>query len=401
MKRAVSTAILFAVLTVPAAPAQQVLWDTFDLRTGSGTRAAGQPMSAARFTNSNAHPIRLTRVSFVGFPWAGPGSNFKYFRADASGVVQESVVVFHSNIGETYYGADVDWTIPPGEFSIGVMNETGQAEYYFRSMAGPNPPPFHTQSGITGMFNSQYINYETPTYQGCCGLAEMTWRLEGEVLIPPLFNGSFETGSGALGTLPQLSTAMDNWIVTRTDVDWVDTATWQAADGARSVDLQGMGSSGGVGQLATTVAGRRYRLTFSLAGNADGGNPIKHMAVTAGAAGAAFEFDTTGRTPTNMGWVDRSITFVATGAMTPIEFFSTDPPSSWGAAIDHVRLVEEPCPGDLDDNNAIDLGDLAVLLAHFGTPSGATRADGDVDGDGDVDLGDLAVLLANFGLTCA
>jgi len=58
----------------------------------------------------------------------------------------------------------------------------------------------------------------------------------------------------------------------------------------------------------------------------------------------------------------------------------------------------------------VDLGDLSVLLANFGTASGATFADGDIDpplnldtlavGDGDVDLADLSRLLAAFGTDC-
>lgn len=59
-----------------------------------------------------------------------------------------------------------------------------------------------------------------------------------------------------------------------------------------------------------------------------------------------------------------------------------------------------PCPGDVDGNFVVDLTDLSTLLAHFGTPSGATLADGDLDGDGDVDLSDLAALLGQFGTRC-
>jgi probable HAF family extracellular repeat protein len=59
-----------------------------------------------------------------------------------------------------------------------------------------------------------------------------------------------------------------------------------------------------------------------------------------------------------------------------------------------------PCAGDLDGDRQVSLSDLAILLAHFGTASGATPADGDSDSDGDVDLADLAALLARFGQSC-
>lgn len=56
-------------------------------------------------------------------------------------------------------------------------------------------------------------------------------------------------------------------------------------------------------------------------------------------------------------------------------------------------------PGDVDDDDDVDLHDLTQLLSNFGTPSAATLADGDVEGcdDEDVDLEDLIILLANFG----
>lgn len=56
--------------------------------------------------------------------------------------------------------------------------------------------------------------------------------------------------------------------------------------------------------------------------------------------------------------------------------------------------------GDLNGDCEVGLGDLAALLAHFGTADGATYPDGDLDADGDVDLDDLTTLLANFGSTC-
>jgi len=66
-----------------------------------------------------------------------------------------------------------------------------------------------------------------------------------------------------------------------------------------------------------------------------------------------------------------------------------------------VPLGAAPCVGDLDGDGVIGLGDLAILLANFGTPGGATPEMGDLDGDGDVDLTDLAVVLSIFGTPCA
>jgi hypothetical protein len=69
-------------------------------------------------------------------------------------------------------------------------------------------------------------------------------------------------------------------------------------------------------------------------------------------------------------------------------------------AVTRITII---IPADLNGDCAVDLQDLANLLAHFGAPSGATHPDVDVEpatGDGDVDLADLALLLANFGTTC-
>lgn len=66
-----------------------------------------------------------------------------------------------------------------------------------------------------------------------------------------------------------------------------------------------------------------------------------------------------------------------------------------------VLAVTNCCPADLNEDGAIDLTDLAMLLSHFGATSGASHADGDLDGDHDVDLSDLATMLGSFGANCA
>lgn len=58
------------------------------------------------------------------------------------------------------------------------------------------------------------------------------------------------------------------------------------------------------------------------------------------------------------------------------------------------------CPADLDGDGAIGLGDLSILLVHFGVAGGADPSNGDLDLDGDVDLVDLSAMLVAFGSAC-
>jgi hypothetical protein len=74
-----------------------------------------------------------------------------------------------------------------------------------------------------------------------------------------------------------------------------------------------------------------------------------------------------------------------------------DAAEPWPAAIPFTLCVSTPIPGDLDLDGDVDLGDLGILLAHYGMSGGATYGDGDISGDGAVDLSDLGALLANYG----
>lgn len=125
---------------------------------------------------------------------------------------------------------------------------------------------------------------------------------------------------------------------------------------------------------------------------------------SAGAAmsvGDTFVLETQG---TNSGvWLIGSYVDPASGSpLYPEPLFLNNGafPPGWRHGFQTFVLTGPPCVGDLDGDGFVSLQDLAFLLAHFGTPSGATYDDGDLDGDGDVELQDLAILLANFGVQC-
>jgi hypothetical protein len=70
------------------------------------------------------------------------------------------------------------------------------------------------------------------------------------------------------------------------------------------------------------------------------------------------------------------------------------------AVLTLVCADPNPCFGDLDGDNDVDLSDLARLLSNYGVTSGAEYEDGDLNEDGDVDLSDLATLLSVYGTVC-
>jgi choice-of-anchor C domain-containing protein len=162
-----------------------------------------------------------------------------------------------------------------------------------------------------------------------------------------LTNGSFEDGpepdAAGPGFTPMEagSSLIPGWTVTRGSVDYIGFY-WQHADGKRSIDLNG-NEPGAIAQTFRTKPGKRYRVTFSMAGNnCGGGEPqIKRMVVSAAGRREEFVFDTTGRNYEDMGWVARTWEFTATATETTLEFVSTtDLPIACGPALDKVSVRE-------------------------------------------------------------
>lgn len=186
-------------------------------------------------------------------------------------------------------------------------------------------------------------------------------------IAAPFQNGSFEIGTltntAAFDTLATGSTAITGWTVVGQGVDYMGGA-WVGADGAREIDLLSCGTSGGVAQTFDTVPGGIYNVSFSMAGNPDGG--VKTITATAAAATANFTFNTAGFSGTNMGWAPRSFQFTATGASTTLTILGGiqgGGSSCAGAALDNVAVTLLASP-----QTAVPLGGgfwaaLALMLA--------------------------------------
>jgi len=169
-------------------------------------------------------------------------------------------------------------------------------------------------------------------------------------------NGSFETATVNPGSSLQLdavSTVITGWTVSQGTIDYIGTA-WQASEGARSLDLQGL-ASGGIQQTFNTTIGETYRVTFDLAGN-----PIKEMRVSAGGSSADFSFDITGKSNSNMGWLSKSWDFTANSTTTTLEFTGLGN-SDAGAALDNVSVIALSSPSIPEPSSMLGLLGLGVL----------------------------------------
>lgn len=69
------------------------------------------------------------------------------------------------------------------------------------------------------------------------------------------------------------------------------------------------------------------------------------------------------------------------------------------AGVSLVVVAAAPCAGDVNNDGSVNISDLGIVLANFGT-TGATREQGDLSGDGQVNITDLGEVLANFGQAC-
>lgn len=171
-----------------------------------------------------------------------------------------------------------------------------------------------------------------------CFAASPSWALPA--------NGGFEIGNypvanPPLTTLNTGSTDLSGWTIGGS-VDWVGSY-WPAAEGVRSIDLAGNGY-GWISQTFDTVPGNLYYVTFFMAGNPEGGDPIKDLFVSAGEKASSYSFDTTGKSLFFMGWEQKLFDFTAVGDKTTLTFLSLEGNSPFGPAVDKIQVTAVPIP---------------------------------------------------------
>ena len=204
--------------------------------------------------------------------------------------------------------------------------------------------------------------------------AMRSWKIASlmlSILVVPGFanlitNGSFELGSAIPGPFvtvygPNTAT-ISNWTVpANTNVDYV-SGYWTAAQGNRSLDLNGLRSLGTIYQTMTGLTvGQAYQVRFAMAGNPDLQPRYADLQVWVSAGGppyasANFSFYVNGQDLNNMGWQYYTWNFTATSSTITLGFTSLDnapedyhPVSgySFGPALDDVRVTAIPEPATL------------------------------------------------------
>jgi choice-of-anchor C domain-containing protein len=166
-----------------------------------------------------------------------------------------------------------------------------------------------------------------------------------------VINGSFELGvdPGGFTTLNAIdSGSISGWAVTSGSIDYIGSY-WQASQGSRSIDLNGITQGTIAQQTLATVAGQQYLISFDLAGNPDQGPTVKTIGVSIGSSGLQiFTFDTTGKSHGNMGWITESFLYTASGTSTiTFQSLTVGPTgnetfAAYGPALDNVSVTAIP-----------------------------------------------------------
>ena len=171
-------------------------------------------------------------------------------------------------------------------------------------------------------------------------------------------DGSFNAPAGGNPYTTYNNTNMGPWHVNGS-VDLIGNYWQGPPSGGGSVDLAG-NYPGSIFQIFAVGAGT-YNISFYMAGNPDGGDPIKTLRafVTNSAFDLSqfdFSFDTTGHTKNAMGWTLEQFSFNnPTNGNIQLQFVGTNDNTPFGAAIGDINISAVPEPAT-----------WAMLLLGFG-----------------------------------
>lgn len=162
-------------------------------------------------------------------------------------------------------------------------------------------------------------------------------------------NGSFELGfdpnSGPgqnIGMAAPDSSTIVGWTLSSGTIDYIG-GRWAAADGGRSIDLNGV-SAGTIFQTVSGfIPGVAYELHFMLAANPEGGSPTKEVVASIGNNSAKFDI-TRPELGASIVWSEKKLGFTASQPTMNLVFTSLNEGAS-GPALDSVRIVSAPEPG--------------------------------------------------------
>jgi choice-of-anchor C domain-containing protein len=167
--------------------------------------------------------------------------------------------------------------------------------------------------------------------------------------VDAVVNGSFEDGAyvenrPGFMDLEAGAANLTGWTIDWGGIDWTGSY-WQAADGRRSLDMDGL-VPGAISQAFATTVGAAYVVTFDLSGSPNRDiierrGPKTLQVQATGTAPQTYVFDPAlvGNTFAGMMWQTKTYAFVATSTLTTLTFASLDVGTDVGPALDNVVVV--------------------------------------------------------------
>jgi choice-of-anchor C domain-containing protein len=160
-------------------------------------------------------------------------------------------------------------------------------------------------------------------------------------------NGGFEASPIPAGSVSAATKTLAGWTVTQGDIDiinWNGTGgRWSAHSGQQSIDLNGC-QMGAIKQKITTIPGMVYEMSYWIAPSTESAG-MKRIGARVGTAPGRTDLayqityrDSSTATPGNMGWVNQTVTFVATESFAWIYFDDYSQDGCFGMALDDVSV---------------------------------------------------------------